>query len=375
MVRLVEKDDDILDLVVNPYVESTDTVIKSLSNPMNISLSFLKKANIQKMTKQKDNFTIVIDKSHIKRNITHYVAMWLWIGWTFFYLILFPLLYFLYFISFWSFTSLISLIILSMLYSTNRSKQPSWGYTIGDWINLKALEYFHVKMIIENELELINTKQALFALEPHDVLPLSIFAFNDICGGLKQRQTFGCITSVCFSIPLMKHIYTWVNAVSVDKKNMTKLLNQGKSLVVCPGGVQEVTLLENNHEIVLYLKSRLGFVKLAMQYGIPIVPAFTFGLRDSFSFWVPKGQFFHKLSKVLGFMPMLFFGMFSLPLGPSKPCDYSIVIGKPICLPKCDNPSEEEIRKYHSEYIQEITRIYELFKDDFGLQDVSLRIA
>ena len=46
----------------------------------------------------------------------------------------------------------------------------------------------------------------------------------------------------------MKNIYTWARAVSIDKKNLIRMLDNGYSPVICPGGVQEVLLLESNSE-------------------------------------------------------------------------------------------------------------------------------
>ena len=43
-----------------------------------------------------------------------------------------------------------------------------------------------------------------------------------------------------------------------------------------PGGVQEVLHMRHDAE-VLYLRKRLGFVRLALQHGAPLVPAFAFG--------------------------------------------------------------------------------------------------
>lgn len=89
----------------------------------------------------------------------------------------------------------------------------------------------------------------------------------------------GCLTSACFNIPLMRHIYTWVNAHSIDKKNIQRMIANKISPVLCPGGVQEVILMEHEDECVLFLKSRLGFVKLAIVNGTALVPVFCFGLR------------------------------------------------------------------------------------------------
>ena len=56
------------------------------------------------------------------------------------------------------------------------------------------------------------------------------------------------LTSACFKVPFMKNIYTWAQAVSIDKKNLIRMLDNGYSPVICPGGVQEVLLMESTDE-------------------------------------------------------------------------------------------------------------------------------
>lgn len=173
-------------------------------------------------------------------------------------------------------------------------------------------------MILMNAEAIKTSGTAIFAIEPHDVLPLSIIGFNDCLKGIPGHRCLGIVTSFCFNMPFMKHIYTWVNAASADKKNIIRMIKSGISPVICPGGVQEVTLMENDHECVLYLKSRLGFVKLAIQQGTPIIPVFSFGLRNTFDCWLPKNKWVQKMGRQVGFMPLIFFGMWSLPFSPGK---------------------------------------------------------
>ena len=72
---------------------------------------------------------------------------------------------------------------------------------------------------------------------------------------------------------------------------------------------------------------------------------------------------------------MIFFGMFGIPMGPAKPCEYTTIIGKPIPVPKIVDPTQEDIEKYHAIFISEMTRIYEANKADYGMENVDLRIA
>lgn len=216
---------------------------------------------------------------------------------------------------------------------------------------------------------------SIFAIEPHDILPLSIFAFNDCLKGLKNHKCLGCVTSICFYIPIMKHIYSWVNAVSADRNNLKRMLRKGISPVLCPGGVQEVTLMKDENECILYLNSRYGFIKLALQEGCPIIPCFCFGLRKTYQYWIPKNKVFISIGRYFGVLPMLFFGVWNIPFSPAKPVDYTNVIGSPIILPKIENPTEDEIQKYHKIFINEITTLYEDNKNFYDMGHVTLRIA
>lgn len=232
-----------------------------------------------------------------------------------------------------------------------------------------------MKNILEDKQAVETSGPAIFAIEPHHVLPLSIVGLNDSIRGFSGHKSLGCITSICFKIPLMRHMYTWINAYSVDKKDMLWMLRKGISPVMCPGGVQEASLLGNEEECVLYLTPRVGFIKLAIQFGYPVIPVFTFGLHNTFSFWIPKNDFCLWFGRKFGALPMMFFGVFGLPMGPAKPCDYVNVVGKPISMPKNENPSEEELKKYQQLYIDEITRIYHQYRADYGMKDIQLRIV
>jgi len=330
---------------------------------------------------KKYNLTTTLDRSGKSRSFWSYLAMFLWVGWTsfyFFFTLSLPIVYIYrdnkYLL--YTYTTIFSFMIISAIFPINRKLQPKLAFKLGEWIMNNAADYFKMRVIHENLNEINKHKQVVYALEPHDVLPLSIFVFNDCLNTFPGQKCLGCVTGACFNVPLMRHMYTWVNATDVGKKNLLKLISNGISPVICPGGVQEVTLMSSKDECVLYLKERKGFVKLAIQHGLPLVPAFTFGLKDSFDYWVPKGKFWTKLARQIGFLPMAFFGVFSLPLGPAKPVQYTVIAGSPIIVGAANpEPTIEEINKYHSMYIEELVALYERHKGAHGMDDIVLRIA
>ena len=57
------------------------------------------------------------------------------------------------------------------------------GYKLGDWIMLNASRYFGLRVHCEDvaaikSMRLKNEAGCIVALEPHDILPYTIFAFN-----------------------------------------------------------------------------------------------------------------------------------------------------------------------------------------------------
>lgn len=68
--------------------------------------------------------TVVMDKSHVQRDFTHYFAMFCWIGWTFFYFILTFSSPFLYSYAPSFFNIVFALIFLSAVLPNDLKKQP-----------------------------------------------------------------------------------------------------------------------------------------------------------------------------------------------------------------------------------------------------------
>ncbi len=217
---------------------------------------------------------------------------------------------------------------------------------------------------------------AIIAMEPHDVLPISIFSFNSCLNSMPGHNCVGCVTSACFNIPIMRHMYTWFNIISVEKQNIVKLLGQGISPIIIPGGVAEVSYLKTcDTECVLFLKSRFGFIKLAMQQGVPIIPVFSFGLRQTFSFWAPSSPWVAKLGRMIGFLPMVIVGLWGIPFGPGKPSNYVNVVGAPITVVQSDSPSEEQLLVYQEQYFAALRSIFETHKEAYGMANIQLRIV
>jgi hypothetical protein len=79
--------------------------------------------------------------------------------------------------------------------------------------------------------------------------------------------------------------------ISASKSSLTKQLKKPGvegSIVLYVGGMAEL-FLSSEQEETLYLKKRKGFIKLALQTGVDIVPVYLFG--NTVSFWKLVGHF------------------------------------------------------------------------------------
>jgi hypothetical protein len=163
----------------------------------------------------------------------------------------------------------------------------------------------------------------------------------------------------------------------VDAKTFRSKLERSESLGFIPGGVQEILMMDpmQPNDILMYLKNRKGFIKIALQYGSPVVPVFIFNLDGSYNWWFPRGnKFIAKISRIVGFVPLLFTGRFGIPFFIPKPRKLHLVCGRPIDIPLMSSVSanEEDIQlcidKYHAIFCTEMIALYDRHKVAAGYE-------
>uniref|UniRef100_H3GCV3 Acyltransferase n=1 Tax=Phytophthora ramorum TaxID=164328 RepID=H3GCV3_PHYRM len=220
-------------------------------------------------------------------------------------------------------------------------------------------KFLRLKIIREQELD--SNKQYIFGFHPHGIIVLSRIAifggsFEDIFPGITYRSRELCL---------------WMGGVDASRSTGEKVLNEGNSIVVYPGGVAGIFKTNpSSKETQLVLKHRFGFVKLAMNHGADLVPTFVFGEKWLYNMWNPPRGVIDFFRKTLGIPVLVFWGKFWwMPNAPAKGKRYGLVYGKPIKTALTENPTEEEIRAIHTMYVAEIQRIFEQYKSDFGYEE------
>ncbi|OWY96883.1 hypothetical protein PHMEG_00032734 [Phytophthora megakarya] len=164
-------------------------------------------------------------------------------------------------------------------------------------------KFLRIKIIREQELE--PSKRYIFGLHPHGILVLSRIAlagrnFIDVFPGIAIRDVSLTIVllmvllvlgaSAMYYIPLGREMCLWMGGVDASRSTGEKVLKEGNSIIVYPGGVPEIFRSNPNSKVVrCLLKKRLGFIKLAVNHGADLVPTFVFGEKWLYKY-VHKGH-------------------------------------------------------------------------------------
>jgi hypothetical protein len=84
-----------------------------------------------------------------------------------------------------------------------------------------------------------------------------------------------------FALPVWRDFLTRLGAVRGTRENCGRLFETGEAVLVFPGGGREV-FKHKGEKYTLVWKERVGFARLAIQYGVPIVPFASVGVEDMF---------------------------------------------------------------------------------------------
>ncbi|MCF4165465.1 acyltransferase family protein [Zavarzinia compransoris] len=103
--------------------------------------------------------------------------------------------------------------------------------------------------------------------------------------GLRERLGIwprGLADHVHFSIPRWRDLFKAAGAVEGTPEGFRSLMAIGAHVIVFPGGVGEV-FKRKGEKYALRWKQRVGFARLAIEAGCPVIPFSSVGADDSYS--------------------------------------------------------------------------------------------
>jgi Diacylglycerol acyltransferase. len=142
---------------------------------------------------------------------------------------------------------------------------------------------------------------------------------------------------------------------------MVKYMKRGENLALPPGGFEEATLT-NIHQDRVYIRKRMGFIKLALQHGYDVVPVYCFG--ENQTYWNMQGAWKIRLwLNSLGIPSIFIWGAWFLPLLPKRSeMGLYVVCGDALVLPRIEHPTKEQVREWHDKYIAALMHLFERHK-------------
>jgi 1-acyl-sn-glycerol-3-phosphate acyltransferase len=178
--------------------------------------------------------------------------------------------------------------------------------------------------------------------------------------------------SALFYIPIVREMTLWFGAMDASKKNCEKILKGGASLVLYPGGLDEANIVtdggNSSSNPDVNVRTRTGFIRLAVKYGTPVLPVFTFGELEA----VDAVNFFpasitNWLKKKLRMSTTVFVGRFFTFMPFRVP--FHLCFGKPIAVKQFAEDCKEadaEVARIHIAYKAELLNIYDTHKQKRG---------
>ncbi|VFQ99764.1 unnamed protein product [Cuscuta campestris] len=250
-------------------------------------------------------------------------------------------------------------------------QNSKWGLTLARQICRTACAYFPIHFCVEDADAFDPNRPYIFGYEPHSIWPVGIITFSSLSGLVPLPKIKGLVSNVMLNTPVMRHVWTWLGFSPATKQNFKSLLSSGYSCILIPGGAQETFYTQRGCE-TLFLRSRKGFVRIAIEMGAPLVPVFGFGQSNVYEWWKPSSKLYLKLSRALKFTPVVFWGY----LGSFVPFQHPIhvVVGKPIQVEKNPHPTEEEVAELHGRFIEALQELFEKHKERAGCVHLRLQI-
>ncbi|KAI6219597.1 Acyltransferase [Aphelenchoides fujianensis] len=214
--------------------------------------------------------------------------------------------------------------------------------------------YFPMRLV--KTADLPADRNYIVGCHPHGILSFSTFlAFCTEAAGFSEafpelERRYAVTLPVQYWFPIRRELLMLTTTISSEVSAIEHVLQTSEKatvVAIVPGGAAEA--LDSAPDCFkLTLKNRKGFVKLALQNGASL-NAFKRFTGVSSPFFYGCGF----LSNRFGFLP------FRTPI--------TLVVGRPIPVPKVAEPTPAQINELHEKYCRELRLLFDAHKQQHGV--------
>jgi 1-acyl-sn-glycerol-3-phosphate acyltransferase len=185
----------------------------------------------------------------------------------------------------------------------------------------------------------------------HGVWGYETPAFFHLVHQATGRYPLGLAERGFFRIPLVRTVLPWLGGVEGTRDKALVALREGNLVVCYPGGAHE-TFKRSDGRYTLRWERALGFVRLAAQAGVPILPFAGFGVDDTFLYPPGEERLCVRLTEGDKYRMPLVVGLGPLPL----PVRITFALGEPQEPPPADAP-ESRLRAFRDGIADHVRRL------------------
>lgn len=219
-------------------------------------------------------------------------------------------------------------------------------------------------------------KQYVMVWHPHGAFTIAALYFvshwwsKNYPGG---GDRFCCVAPLLLRIPLLSEFLLLCHARSQDSATFSACLRRGATVAIQPGGIAEQVATDDSVERIFF-PPRLGFIRLAIKHGVPLMPVYAFGENQLYrtSSWTRRlNNWFYKHLKT-GNLVVL--GQGGIPNSPVLPNPMMLPVfrrglhirfGDPVDVgPAEENPSEERVQAAFKLYLAALRKLFDKYKEE-----------
>jgi len=217
----------------------------------------------------------------------------------------------------------------------------------------------------------------IFCTVPHGLAPLGMTAYPFWSKMFGDRLCHSAAAPIILKLPVISYFLKRIGAIPADKKEIRRtLVNKEESVGIVLDGIAGMFQADAGVEKA-WLLDRKGIVKIALTTGTPLVPAFAFGHSCLWRIVVDPFGILERISLALNASVVPFCGRpwGLLPFGPPFRQPILVAIGDPVVVPKVDDPTNEQVDKYHRELLDGFQRTFDFHKAAYGWPEKKMKMV